>query len=126
PTDEMVPSRIGEGISGGVLESGKALVVGNLETEGLTAAPADRKYRTKSFISYPIILSGRKIGVLNVADKVGGETFDEVDLSLLEIISPQIAVALERAEWQERATQFQLMSITHPLTGVLNRRYLEE
>jgi diguanylate cyclase (GGDEF)-like protein len=71
-------------------------------------------------------LSGRKIGVLNVADKIGGEQFDEVDLSLLEIIGPQIAVAVERAEWQERATQFQLMSITDPLTGLLNRRYLEE
>lgn len=123
---EISPTRIGEGISGGVLESGKALVVENLELAGLTAAPADRNYKTKSFISYPITMSGRKIGVLNVADKVGGGTFDEVDLSLLEIIGPQIAVAVERAEWQERATQFQLMSITDPLTGLLNRRYLEE
>lgn len=118
--------RLGEGISGRVLESGKALVVGDLETMGLTPAPAERNYKTKSFISYPITLSGRKIGVLNVADKIGGGQFDEVDLSLLEIIGPQIAVALERAEWQERATQFQLMSITDPLTGLLNRRYLEE
>lgn len=124
--DEVAPSRMGEGISGGVLESGKALVVANLEALGLTAAPAERKYKTKSFISYPITMGGRKIGVLNVADKIGGETFDDVDLSLLEIIGPQIAVALESAEWQERATQFQLMSITDPLTGLLNRRYLEE
>ena len=124
--DEVAPSRIGEGISGGVLKSGKALVVVNLEAVGLTAAPAERKYKTKSFISYPITMSGRKIGVLNVADKIGGEAFDDVDLSLLEIIGPQIAVALESAEWQERATQFQLMSITDPLTGLLNRRYLEE
>ena len=123
---EDTPQRIGEGISGKVLESGTALVVGNMEEAGLTASPADRKYRTKSFISYPITLSGRKIGVLNVSDKTGGEQFDEVDLSLLEIIGPQIAVAVERAEWQERATQFQLMSITDPLTGLLNRRYLEE
>jgi len=71
-------------------------------------------------------MGGRKIGVLNVTDKSGGRIFDEVDLSMLEIIGPQIAVALERAEWQERATQFQLMSITDPLTGLLNRRYLEE
>src|SRR5258706_155497 len=125
-TDEMLPSRIGEGISGGVLETGKALVVSDLETVGLTAAPADRKYRTKSFISYPITMRGRKIGVLNVADKSGDDKFDDVDLSLLEILGPQIAVALESAEWHERATQFQLMSITDPLTGLLNRRYLEE
>src|SRR5258706_74796 len=122
----MIPNRMGEGISGGVLESGKALVVSDLEGAGLTAAPAERKYRTKSFISYPITMRGRKIGVLNVTDKSGGRVFDEVDLSMLEIIGPQIAVALERAEWQERATQFQLMSITDPLTGLLNRRYLEE
>lgn len=124
--DEVIPSRIGEGISGGVLETGKALVVGDLEMAGLTAAPAERKYRTKSFISYPITMRGRKIGVLNVADKAGDEKFDDVDLSLLEILGPQIAVALESAEWHERATQFQLMSITDPLTGLLNRRYLEE
>lgn len=123
---EDTPKRIGEGISGRVLESGTALVVGNLETAGLTAAPAERRYKTNSFISYPITLNGRKIGVLNVADKTGGGQFDEVDLSLLEIIGPQIAVAVERAEWQQRATQFQLMSITDPLTSLLNRRYLEE
>src|SRR6266545_2473263 len=123
---EIGPARLGEGISGKVLESEKPLVVENIESAGLTAAPPERSYKTKSFISYPITMSGRKIGVLNVADKVGGGKFDDVDLSLLEIIGPQIAVALERAEWQERATQFQLMSITDPLTGLLNRRYLEE
>jgi diguanylate cyclase (GGDEF)-like protein len=71
-------------------------------------------------------MGGRKIGVLNVTDKSGGRSFDAVDLSLLDVIGPQISVALERAEWQERANQFQLMSITDPLTGLLNRRYLEE
>jgi diguanylate cyclase (GGDEF)-like protein len=44
----------------------------------------------------------------------------------MDIIGPQMAVALERAEWQERATEFQLMSITDSLTGLPNRRYLEE
>lgn len=79
-----------------------------------------------SFISYPITVRGRRIGLLNFTAKTGGGKFTDVDLSLLEIIAPQIAVALERADWQERATQFQLMSITDPLTGLLNRRYLEE
>lgn len=117
---------LGESISGKVLESGQPLVVENVDTSGLTPAPAERNYRTKSFISYPLKIGSRKIGLLNVTDKSSGTNFDEVDLSLLEMIGPQIAVALERAEWQERAVQFQLMSITDPLTGLLNRRYLEE
>ncbi len=116
----------GQGIGGKVLESGRPLAVEDLEAAGLTAAPADRNYKTKSFVSYPIGIGGRTIGLINLTDKLGGKTFNDVDLSLLEIVGPQIAIALERSEWQERATQFQLMSITDPLTGLLNRRYLEE
>jgi len=126
PGAEHTPKRVGEGITGKVLETGEALVVGDLKAAGIAAAPAERKYRTNSFISYPVTINGWRIGVLNITDKSSGEKFDDVDLSLLEIIGPQIAVAVERAEWQERATQFRLMSITDPLTGLLNRRYLEE
>jgi diguanylate cyclase (GGDEF)-like protein len=72
------------------------------------------------------MIGGRKIGVLNFTDKFDGSIFDEVDLSLLEIIGPQVALALERAEWQERAGEFQLKSITDALTALPNRRYLEE
>jgi diguanylate cyclase (GGDEF)-like protein len=126
PGADQTPKRIGEDITGRVLESGNALVVGNLKLAGIAAAPAERKYQTDSFISYPITINSRRIGVLNVTDKTSGEQFDDVDLSLLQIIGPQVAVAVERAEWQERATQFRLMSITDPLTGLLNRRYLEE
>lgn len=128
PIDISQAARIrpGEGVAGGVVETGKPLVVENMESAGLKAAPLDRRYKTKSFISYPIAIGGRIIGVLNVTDKAGGGKYDDIDLSLVEIIGPQIAVALERAEWQERAKEFQLMSITDPLTGLLNRRYLEE
>jgi diguanylate cyclase (GGDEF)-like protein len=123
---EIARIRIAEGIAGQVLETGKALVVADIEAAGFRPAPPERGYQTSSFISYPLIIGGRKIGVLNVADKIGGAIYDEVDLSLIDIIGPQIATALERAGWQERASEFQLMSVTDPLTGLLNRRYLEE
>jgi len=118
--------RLGDGISGAVLEKGQPLVVSDLEQSGHTPAPAERHYKTKSFISYPIMVAGRRVGVLNVTDKAGGGSYDEIDLSLLETFAPQMALALDRAEWQEKANQFQLMSITDPLTGMLNRRYLIE
>ena len=118
--------RVGEGISGEVIDTGKPVLVTDLRMAGRKAAPAERRYKTNSFISYPIMIGERKVGVLNVTDKSGGGAYDEVDLSLLEIIGPQVALALERAEWQERATEFQLMSITDSLTGLPNRRYLEE
>ncbi|MDT5123344.1 MAG: hypothetical protein QOC96_2826 [Acidobacteriota bacterium] len=118
--------RMGEGIAGSVMFNGRPLVVRDVDSTGHTPAPAERSYKTKSFISYPISISGRKVGVLNVTDKAGGGSYDDVDLSLIESIAPQMALALDRAEWQEKANQFQLMSITDPLTGLLNRRYLIE
>ena len=124
--DEESRIGAGHGIAGRVIELGAPLIVKDIEAAGISPAPAERNYKTKSFISYPITIGGRKIGLLNVANKRTGEPFDDIDLSLLDIVGPQIAVAMERAEWHQRATQFQLMSITDPLTGLLNRRYLEE
>ena len=120
------PIRVGEGVSGQVIDSGRAILTTDLRLAGHKPAPPERRYKTNSFISYPITIGGRKVGVLNVTDKAGGRTFDEIDLGLLEIIGPQVALALERAEWQERATEFQVRSITDPVTGLTNRRYLEE
>jgi diguanylate cyclase (GGDEF)-like protein len=123
---EIGPVRLGTGVVGEVLESGKPLLVVQAKSTSRRSAKSDRQYKSKSFISYPLMIGGRKIGVLNLTDKVAGGSYNQVDLSLLDLLCPQVALALERAEWQERATEFQLMSITDPLTGLLNRRYLEE
>ena len=62
-TDPTTISRMrsGEGVSGEVIESGKALLVEDVDVSGLTPAPAERRYKTKSFISYPIPIAGRKM-----------------------------------------------------------------
>ena len=119
--------RVGEGVAGAVLSEGRPVVVRDVSTlHGWQPASAERRYKTGSFISYPIAIGGRKVGVLNVTDKAGGGSYDEFDLGLLDLIAPQVALALDRAEWHQKATQFELLSITDPLTGLLNRRYLEE
>jgi diguanylate cyclase (GGDEF)-like protein len=119
--------KMGEGVSGTVLREGRPVVVHDVAVApGLSPASGEREYKTRSFISYPISVGGRKVGVLNVTDKAGGGSYDEFDLNLLELIAPQMALAIDRAEWHHKATQFQLLSITDPLTGLVNRRYLEE
>ena len=115
--------RVGEGIAGSVISAGQPLL-STIDALGRESLP-ERGYKTPSFISYPIAIGPRKIGVLNVADKRGGDLYNEDDLALIDLVAPQIALALERAIWQHRANQFQLMSITDPLTGLHNRRYLE-
>jgi diguanylate cyclase (GGDEF)-like protein len=120
---EVAPMAMGEGIAGTVMRENRPLVA-TVDELGRTSN-AERRYKTKSFISYPITIGSRRFGVLNLADKVGGGAYDLHDLSVIDLVAPQIALALERAAWQQRANQFQLMSITDPLTGLHNRRYLE-
>jgi diguanylate cyclase (GGDEF)-like protein len=116
----------GEGVAGEVLETGRPMVVEEIFASGRTPAMREKPYKSQSFISYPLVSGGRTIGVLNVTDKESGGQYNQVDLSLLDLVCPQVSLALERAEWQERASEFQLMSITDPLTSLRNRRYLEE
>jgi diguanylate cyclase (GGDEF)-like protein len=118
--------RMTDSVAGSVWRAGRPLVVRDLTTTGHHPAPAERKYKSNSFICYPIQLGGRKVGVLNMTDKTGDGVYDELDLSLLDLLVPQMALALDRAEWHQKATQFQLLSITDALTGLVNRRYLEE
>jgi len=93
---------------------------------GIKAAPANWRYKTSSFLSYPILIGERRIGVLNFTDKANGGAFNERDLELLQAIAPQIAVAIDRTVLKDKAGEFEQLSVTDPLTGLLNRRYLEK
>jgi diguanylate cyclase (GGDEF)-like protein len=118
-------NNIGNKIAKNVLASGKPLVVKDIKMTKLASIPSAGKYKSDSFISYPIMIGERKIGILNVTDKIDGGFYDEFDLELLNTIAPQLAVALDRASLQHKAGEYRQLSITDPLTNLVNRRYLE-
>jgi len=116
---------VGGRISKTALEKGTPIVVSDITGTPLGRAPIDWNYRTRSFISYPIVIGERRLAVLNFTDKATGEAFGETDLELLNAIAPQIAVAIDRTALKSKAGEFEQLSVTDPLTGLLNRRYLQ-
>jgi diguanylate cyclase (GGDEF)-like protein len=118
--------RLGEGIAGLVLDGASPMIVRDVDSDSRVPPGRPGKYRTSSFISYPLILGQRKVGVLNLADKMDGTPYEKEDLDFLELMAPQLALIIERTEWHRKAEQFQRMSLTDPLTGLPNRRYFEE
>ncbi|HKP69792.1 MAG TPA: diguanylate cyclase [Pyrinomonadaceae bacterium] len=117
---------VGQRVSKLVLEDGNPVVVEDIKRIGIRSAPPSWRYKTNSFLSYPITIGKRMIGVMNFTDKVTGDAFDERDLELLEAIAPQIAVAIDRTVLKDKAGEFEQLSVTDALTGLLNRRYLEK
>ncbi len=117
---------VGERISKTVLEAGKPVVVADMEKLSIKRSPDDWNYKTSSFISYPVVIGERKVAVMNFTDRAGGSSFSEADLEFLQAIAPQVAVAIDRASLKEKAGEFEQLSVTDGLTGLLNRRYLEE
>ena len=117
--------RLGEGISGAIAAKGLPVVVRNIESE----VPSWRNrpvYKTKSFISIPLKLDTRVIGVINVSDKISGEVFSDDDLQLLLSFANYASIALERGAYYSMSEELKMLSMTDPLTSLFNRRYFRE
>ena len=117
---------LGKRIAQKVLQDGKPLVVEDIRKTEISDPHADRNYKSNSFISYPILIGQRKIGVLNITDRADGENFNELDLEILNAIMPQLAVLIYSAMLKHEAGEFEQRSVTDALTGLLNRLYLDE
>jgi len=118
--------KLGESVAGSVLASGIPLVVRDADNDSRLPRSRPGKYKTKSFISYPITLGARKVGVINLTDRTDGVPYENDDLMMLEMMAPHLALIIDRTEWARKAQTFQQMSLTDPLTGLPNRRYLQD
>lgn len=123
---ESVRVKLGDPIAGSVLSSGMPLVVSDADNDSRLPQPRPDRYKSKSFISYPITLGVRKVGVINLTERVDGLAYENDDLMMLEMMAPHLALIIDRAEWARKAETFQQMSLTDSLTGLPNRRYLQD
>lgn len=122
----LVHLKLGDSVAGSVLASGIPLVVRDADHDSRLPRSRPGRYKTKSFISYPITLGARKVGVINLTDRTDGVPYENDDLMMLEMMAPHLALIIDRTEWARKAQTFQQMSLTDPLTGLPNRRYLQD
>jgi len=115
-----------QGIAGFVFETGRPLLTENIDKDPRFQTNQRARYKTKSFLSVPLAIHNRRIGVLNIADKIGGAAFDEADLKLLQAIANHACVALELSDLYQKSEDLKQISITDPLTELYNRRFFQE
>ena len=117
--------KVGEGISGAIAAKGVPVMVENIESE-VPSWKNRPRYKTKSFISIPLKLDSRVIGVINMSDKATGEAFSEEDLHMLLSFANFASIALERGAYYSMSEELKMLSMTDHLTGLFNRRYFRE
>ncbi|HDN97876.1 MAG TPA: GGDEF domain-containing protein [bacterium] len=76
----------------------------------------------QSEVAIPLILGEEIVGAM-VLSRTVKNGFDQEDLELLLTISSSVAMAIKNAELYEKT---RIYAITDPLTGIANRRRLEE
>lgn len=123
---KSISGRVGRGIAGKVAETGQPLLVRDIEQDTRVRIRNRSRFKTKSFISIPLVVSGAVIGVLNLSDKGGNGVFTDEDLELLISMARHACVVLERSESSEKAAQLEEVTVTDPLTKLFNRRFLEQ
>ena len=108
--DEVLDAeiKVGEGIAGKIAQLGVPVLVENIETDARFAKPNDPRYGSGSFISVPIRLGDRVIGVTNLAkkevqaaDSPDSHCFTAVDLRFVNALMTYVAYALEYARLLE-------------------------
>ena len=78
-----------------VIESGKALIIQDIEHDPRTMKSNNPKYGSPSFISMPIYKHKQVIAVINLANKENGRLFTDIDERILSIMLGEIGFALE-------------------------------
>jgi len=115
----------GQGIAGLVFETGRSLLVKNVDQDPRFTERQRARYKTKSLICVPLKIDQRKIGVINLTDKTG-DGFDENDLRLVESIASHASVALDRTDYYKMSEDLRKISITDSLTDLYNRRFFQD
>ena len=97
---ELLPTRVGRGITGRVAETGEALLVGDAAGHELGEQIAGTAEIEESLLAVPLRFGTHVTGVI-VISKLGLDQFDADDLRLLEVMAGHASVALENARLYE-------------------------
>jgi phosphoserine phosphatase RsbU/P len=94
----------GAGIAGAVVKSGKPVNVPDVTKDPRFFGGVDKKtgFQTRAILAVPMLNRGGVIGVLEVLNPVGRDSFNDFDLEPFEAFASMAATAIERARMSEK------------------------
>ncbi|MFA5101235.1 MAG: GAF domain-containing protein, partial [Candidatus Omnitrophota bacterium] len=97
-----VKYRMGEGVSGKVIESHTPVLVKDINTDRRFHKNGFAHYHTNSFISVPLVTPDGLIGLINIADKSTNEPFTEKDLEFASTLAEYACIIAYNLDLSEK------------------------
>jgi diguanylate cyclase (GGDEF)-like protein len=119
---ERVKRKLKKGLTEYVIREKKPLLLTKNVTERAKKFGIKALGRpSKCWLGVPIIYGTNVLGVIGVQDYENAEVYDKEDMTVLQTIANQTAVAIENSRLYEKTMK---MAVTDPMTGLFNIRHL--
>ena len=110
------------------VRSKELIVIENLTNHNSPMTPRSSSRFAKNYLSQtciiaPLICHNRVVGVLNLADKIGGKKFSNEDIAIIELFRQLVGASIGNIKLFEKT---QLQAKTDGLTGLVNHRTFYE
>jgi diguanylate cyclase (GGDEF)-like protein len=114
---------VGEGIAGWVAKHGEPVLVEDVKRDSRFTSRIDEitQMDTRSVVCVPIKGRERILGVIELINCLGRESFRKEDIPILKSLADYAAIALENARYIQRIHE---LTITDDCTALYNARHL--
>jgi diguanylate cyclase (GGDEF)-like protein len=115
--------KVGEGIAGWVAAKGEPVLVEDVRKDPRFVTKVDEltQIETRSVVCVPIKGREKVLGVIELINCLGRESFRNEDIPILKNLADYAAIALENARYVQRITE---LTITDDCTALYNARHL--
>lgn len=97
PEIENLRIPVGQGIVGAVAASGRAETINDVANDPRWRGDVSEQFDTRAILAVPLTARGRVIGVLQLLNPVGKDSFSELDAHRMQLFAGPLAHALENA-----------------------------
>ncbi|MDP3980993.1 MAG: sensor domain-containing diguanylate cyclase, partial [Chlamydiota bacterium] len=114
-----------QSIGGWIFNNNKPLIIKDVQKDKRFNRDFDAisGFTTRSIIGVPLSVNNKALGVIELINKLDDSKFTDKDLSILTTIGEFTALAIEKIYYLNNLRN---LATYDPLTGILNRRSLEE
>jgi diguanylate cyclase (GGDEF)-like protein len=115
--------KVGEGIAGWVAQNGEPVLVEDVKRDPRFTSRIDEltQMDTRSVVCVPIKGKEKILGVIELINCLGRESFRKADIPILKSLADYAAIALENARYIQRIHE---LTITDDCTALYNARHL--